>query len=116
MSSPNLNPGQSVSFTVSPVDAQGNPSHATLSAVSFASADPTVFTVVPDPNTPNGGIVTAVGAGSAVITATATATEPDGVTTEQVSGTDTVNVLSTPPPPAAGLSFSWGTPAAARRR
>ena len=116
MPAPNLNPGQTVSFTVSPVTGQSppQPSQATLSNLSFLSSDPTIFTVAPDPSTPNGGIVTAVGAGTASVSATALATEPDGKTTETISGTDTVTVTAVtpppPPPPAATLSFSWGTP------
>lgn len=115
-----LNPGQTVKFTVSPFDAHGNPSQATLSGLSFTSSDLTVFTVVPDPAVVNGGIVTALTPATlpdaAAITAQATATEPDGKTTETITGTDTVTVVSaTPPPPpppvAASLSFTWGTPA-----
>lgn len=112
----NLNSGQTVSFTVSAVDAKGNSSSAALSGLAFATSDSAVFTVAPDPANPHGGIVTAgtppTSPDSAVITATATATEPDGKTTEQVSGSDTVSVnIPTPPPaPAASLVFSWGTP------
>jgi uncharacterized protein YjdB len=105
-----LNVGQTVSFTVAPLTASGAPSSATLSNLSFTSSDPTIFTVVPDPANPNGGIVTSVAAGSGTITAAATATEPDGVTTEQITGTDTVNVSAVAPPPAASLGFTWGTP------
>lgn len=116
-----LNPGQSVTGTVSPVDAQGNPSQATLSNLSFSSGDSSVFTCAPTPGVANGVTVTAqtptTMPDAAVITATATATEPDGVTTESVSGTDTITVqAATPPPPppspAASLVFSWGTPQA----
>lgn len=115
-----LNPGQVVNFTVSPLNAQGGPSSATLSNLSFATSDATVFTVVPDPSNANGGIVTAltpaVTPDAAALTASATATEPDGVTTESITGTDTVTVITTPPPPppppvAASLQITWGTPA-----
>jgi hypothetical protein len=118
-----LNSGQTVNFTVSPLNAQGGPSTATLSGLSFVSSDPTVFTVAPDPNNANGGIVTAltpvVTPDAATITATATATEPDGVTIETISGVDTVTVIAVAPPPppppvAASLAFIWGTPSKKR--
>jgi hypothetical protein len=82
-----------------------------------------VFTVAPDPNNANGGIVTAltpvVTPDAATITATATATEPDGVTIETISGVDTVTVIAVAPPPppppvAASLAFIWGTPSKKR--
>ena len=118
-----LNPGQTVSFTVAPVNAQGGPSTATLSNLSFATSDATVFSVAPDPNNANGGIVTAltpaVTPDAAVLTASATATEPDGVTTESITGSDTVTVVTTPPPPppppvAASLAITFGTPSKRR--
>ena len=108
-------PGQTVSVVASPFTGAGEPSQATLSLLSFTSSDPTLFTVALDPNTPNGAILTSVGpgaSGSATLTAEATATEPDGVTTEQISGTDTETYSSvTPPPPpavAASLGFTYG--------
>jgi hypothetical protein len=101
----------------SPVKADGSPSLAALSSPVYTSSDATVFTVAPDPNAPNGAIITAVGnppAGttlSATLTETATATEADGTTTETVTGTVTV-ILSVPPAaPAAALTFTFGTPA-----
>lgn len=105
-------PGQSVPAVVSPVIADGvTPSRATLSNVTFTSSDTTVLTVAPDPSNPNGVIVTGLGnAGSAIVTGTALATEPDGVTTETIMGVVTV-ILATPPPaPAAALVFVFGTP------
>ena len=104
---------QKVAFTVAPLDANGNPSPATLSNLAFTSGDATVFTVAADPNTPDGGVVTGVGVGSATLTATATATEPDGSTTEQIQGVATVVFGAVPPPPpapAASLGFTFGTP------
>lgn len=108
-----LSPGQVLGFTVTPLDAAGNPSKATLSSLSVSSSDPAVFTVVPDPASPNTrGIATAgtppVSPDAAVLTAIATATEPDGKT-EKVQGTDTVTVITTPPPPppAASLGITW---------
>lgn len=114
-----LNPGQTVPFNCSPLNASLAPSLATLSNLAFVSSDVTVFTVAPDPANPTGGIVTAltpaVMPDSAALSASATATEPDGVTTEQISGTDTVLVQSVtpppPPPPVAGsLLITWGVP------
>lgn len=111
--------GQPSTVTVigSPVKADGSPSRATLSSVSYASSDESVFTVASDPNVPNGGIITAVGnppegtTVSATLTETATATEPDGTTTETITGTATI-ILSVPPAaPAAALVFTFGTPA-----
>ena len=97
----------------SPVDASGNPSKATLSNTSYTSSDPTIFTIAPDPSTPNGAIVTAVGAGTAQLKETATATEPDGVTVDTIQGSATVTITAVtppPPPPAAALNITFGTP------
>lgn len=120
-----LAPGETRGFTVSPLDAQGNPSKATLSALSFTTSDATVFTVAADPANPNTrGIATALtpatSPDAAVLTASATATEADGVTTETVSGSDTVTVQAVtppppPPPPAASLGFTWDAPAPAKK-
>ena len=96
-----------------PVKADGTPSTATLSNASYQSLDPTVFTVVADPNTQNGAIITSVAAGSATMTETATATEPDGTTTEVITGSVTIIVTAVPPPPpapAAALTFTFGPP------
>ena len=99
-----------------PVKADGSPSRATLSSVSYSSSDSTVFTVAADPNVVNGAIITAVAnppegtTASATLTETATATEPDGTTTEVVTGVATI-ILSVPPAaPAAALTFTFGTP------
>lgn len=108
---------QLVSVIGSPVIADGStPSKATLSNVSYVSSDPTVFTVADDPATPGGAIITAVAAGSATLTETATATEPDGTTTEQIQGVATIVVNAVPPPPpppAASIVFTFGTPTSA---
>ena len=109
---------QSVSAIGSPVlaqlDANGNPipSKATLSNAVYASSDETVFTVAADPNVTNGAIVTGVAAGSATLTEKATATEPDGTTTEVITGSATIvltAVAPPPPPPAAALVFTFCT-------
>ena len=106
--------GQKETVIGSPVQADGvTPSQATLSNTNYTSSDPTVFTVSPDPATPNGAIIQSVGVGSATLTETATATEPDGKTTEQIQGTATIVVTAAPPPPpppAASLVFTFGTP------
>ncbi len=103
-----------------PVQADGTtPSKATLSGVVYTSSDPTIFTVAPDPNVLNGAILTAVAqpapgtTTSATLTETATATEPDGTTTEQISGVATIVLAAPAPvePPAAALVFTFGTPA-----
>jgi hypothetical protein len=104
---------QSVSVIGSPVNASGGASTATLSSTSYTSSDPTVFTVAPDPSTPNGAIITGVGVGTATLTEVATALEPDGTTTEQVQGVATIVLTAAPPPPpsvAASLVFTFGTP------
>lgn len=112
----------------SQVDSSGNPviGTATLSNLSFDSSDVTVFTVAPDPSTPNGFIVTAVGSGldestvppielvTATLAANATATETNGVT-NSVAGEATVNVTAgaappPPPPVTTSLGFVFGTP------
>ena len=107
-------PTQNVSAVVSPVQADGTtPSLATLSAQSYTSSDPSVLTAVQDPTNPNAVIVTGLGvAGSAIVTATATATEPDGTTTEVITGAVTVILAVPPPAPAAALIFTFGTPVA----
>ncbi len=50
-----------------------------------------------------------VGAGNATLSEAALATEPDGVTTETISGVATI-IITAVTPPAAGLVFSFGTP------
>lgn len=109
---------ESVSGSVSPVDAALNPVQATLSALSFVSSDTTICTVVPDASNPNGLIVTGVpaatatGPRSATITAAATATETDGTTTEQIQGQEEfiINDVTPPPNVAASLVFTFGAP------
>jgi len=104
--------GQSVADIVSPVKADGSASLATLSNVTYTSADPSVFTTAPDPNVPNGAIITSVGAGTANITYSATATEADG-TANTITGADTIVVTAAPPPPpqpAVALVGNFGTP------
>lgn len=108
-----LTVGFSVQASGSPVQADGTtPSAATLSNVVFASSDPTIFTVAPDPTVAGGGIVAAIGAGSATLTMTALATEPDGTTTETITGSATVVVTPVIPTPgiAAALVLSFGAP------
>jgi uncharacterized protein YjdB len=101
----------------SPVKADGSPSTAKLSAVSYSSSDPTIFTVAPDPAVPNGAVITAVAnpafpaTASATLSEKATATEPDGTTTEIITGTATIILAFPPPAPAAALIFTFGTPA-----
>jgi hypothetical protein len=108
-----LAPGQESLFTVQPLLADGvTPSLATLSNLAFNTGGPfVVLTSV----TPNSGILqcpagTASGATDTLV-ATATATETDGVTTEQISGS--VSLIAGPgvtPPvgPAASLGFTFG--------
>lgn len=108
-----LTQGFSVQVSGSPVQADGTtPSTATLSNVQYSSSDPSVFTVAPDPTVAGGGIVAAIGAGSATLTETATATEPDGTTTEVITGSATVVVTPVIPTPgvAAALVLAFGTP------
>lgn len=108
-----LTVGFSVQVSGSPVQADGTtPSTATLSNVTYTSSDPTVFTVAPDPTVAGGGIIAAIGAGSATLTETATATEPDGATTEVITGSATIVVTPVIPTPgvAAALVLSFGTP------
>jgi len=106
-----LTPGQVARATVAPT-TKGNPSQATLSSIVFSSLDPTVFSVAPDPAVPNGCIITGVGSGTALsagISATCTATEPDGTTTETISGSDTVSCTlggGTTTSPADNLVFT----------
>jgi len=104
---------QKVTVIGSPIDANGNPSPAVLSNPVYTSSDETIFTVVPDPNVPNGAIITGVAAGTATLTETAVATEPDGTTTEKIQGVATIVLTTAPPPPppvASGIAFTFGTP------
>ena len=108
-----LTPGQTISGVLQPT-LKGGPSKSTLSNASFDSTDATVFTVAPDPSTPNGFIITGVGSGTATtaqIQATATATALDGVTTAQVSGSDTITCSLVAPtePVADGLTFVFNS-------
>jgi hypothetical protein len=112
MATQNLVVGQTVSVIGNPVNAYGSPSSAVLSSPNYSSSDPTVFTVAPDPSTPNGAIITAVGAGSATLTETATGTEPGGAT-ESIQGVATIVVTAAPIPPpiilpAVALVFVFG--------
>jgi hypothetical protein len=104
-----LAPGQESLFTVNPLLADGiTPSLATLSNVAFNTGGP--FVVVTSV-TPNSGILqnpatTAAGATDTLV-ATATATEVDGVTTEQISGS--VSLVSGPGTgPGTGVASSVG--------
>lgn len=93
--------------TVSPVKADGTPSSATLSSVTFSSSNPALATVAADPTNPNTVVITGLGQpGSIVVTANATGTEPDGVTTEPLTGALTVTLAVPPPAPATALAFS----------
>lgn len=96
-----------------PIKGDGTPSSAVLSGTSFTTSDVNVFTIAPDPNTPDGFIITSVTPGSAVISGTVVATELDGRVHTIPITPDTVTVTETPPPPeppavAAGVTF--GTP------
>ena len=100
-----------------PVEADGSPSLARLSSTSYTSSAPTVFSVAADPNVPNGAVITAVAnpatgtTASAVLTETATATEPDGTTTETITGTATIIPSAGVSGPAAALVLTFGVPA-----
>lgn len=104
-----LTPGQVAKAVISPT-AKGSPSNAKLTNLTFFSSDVSVFTVVSDPAVPNGVIITGVGSGTttdAKITASATATEADGKTTEQVQGSDDVSCsLAVVTPVADALIFT----------
>src|ERR1039458_6487445 len=107
----NLAPGQESLFTVQPLLADGvTPSLATLSNLAFNTGGP--FVVILSV-TLNAGIVqcptgTAVGATDTLV-GTSTATEVDGVTTEQISGS--VSLVAGPsvgPGPGTGVATSLG--------
>jgi hypothetical protein len=104
---------QSQRFNVKPVDASQKDSTATLSNVVYSSADPANLLATADPAQTNANGVILAGQGTPnvgiVVTAKATATEPDGKTTEVIVGSITI-VLTPPlppppPPPAAALVF-----------
>ena len=109
-----LQPGQESLFTVQPLLADGvTPSLATLSNLVFNTGGP--FVVVSSVS-PNAGILQCPAGTSASATdtlvGTATATESDGVTTEQVSGMVSLVVGGVNPPPpspvASSLGFTFG--------
>lgn len=104
--------GQESLFTVTPLLADGvTPSLATLSNLAFNTAGPFVVKLSVQANS---GIIqcpagTATGATDTLI-GTATATEQDGVTTEQISGSVSLVAGSGPVGPAATLGFTFGPP------
>jgi hypothetical protein len=74
-----MSPTQSVEFHVSPVDSKDNPNPAVLSDPVFTSFTPELLTAVKDPDDNLTGIAAGQGvSGSAILIATATATEADG--------------------------------------
>jgi hypothetical protein len=102
--------GQESLFTVAPLLADGvTPSLATLSNLAFNTGGP--FVVVTSV-TANSGILqcpsTASSGVADTLVGTATATEPDGVTTEQVSGVVSLVVGTGPTPPPSGVATSLG--------
>ena len=105
-----LAPGQESLFTVQPLLADGvTPSLATLSNLAFNTGGPFVVKLS---ITPNAGILqcpagTATGATDTLV-GTATATEPDGVTTEQISGSAPLVAGSSGPGVASSLGFTFG--------
>jgi len=109
-----LQAGQSVSAVGShPILGDGTPSSAVLSNVSLSTSDVNVFTVIPDPNTPNGSIIISANPGTATVTGTATATELDGTVHQIPLTPDTVTVTAAPPPPpppAVAFGLVFGTP------
>lgn len=87
------NVGQTVSV-VGAAAVGGDPTKtkAVLSNQVFTSSDSAVFTVAPDPAVPGGAIITFVAPGTATLTETATATDPDGVNFQGAPG----NPVNTP--------------------
>ena len=109
-----LSPGQVVTGSFG-TTAKGQPSKATLSNLIVTAADMTVATIVLDPSNSGKFIITGVGTGPALMTdlnVTGLATEADGVTTEQISGTDSIGCsLVTPPTsPADNITFNLDAP------
>ena len=104
-----LSATQTASVIGNPVTASGSPSQATLSNPVYSSSDETVFTVAPDPAVQGGAIISAVGAGTATLNETATATEPDGKTTENISGAATI-IVTVAAEPAASIAFTFSDP------
>lgn len=111
-----LQVGQSVMAVAShPIIGDGTPSSAVLSSVVLNSSDTTVFTVAPDPATPNWFIITSVVVGTATVSGTATATELDGTVHTIPLMPDTITVAEAPPlpaPPAVAFGLGFGTPTA----
>ncbi len=109
-----LQPGQSVSVKVNPLQADGSLSKATISAGSGSSSDVTVFTLVMDSTdlTGSSGTITAVATSDAQasLSWSSTVTQVDG-STGTITAIDQVFVALQPPADVAvALGFTYGVP------
>lgn len=103
----NIGGFKTVSVVGVPVDANNKDSGASLSLGNFTSSDPTVLTVAPDPNTPNGAIISFVGDGTATLSESATASD---VSSGPVSGDVVITLTSTATGVTVAISFVFGNP------
>lgn len=103
----NIGGFKTVSVVGVPVDANGDDSGASLSLANFTSSDPTVLTVAPDPNTPNGAIISFVADGTATLSESATPSDGPTVT---VQGSVVITLTSTAVGVTVAISFVFGTP------
>jgi len=98
----NLNLGFTVAATDNVVDKNNNlVLNATQTGQAWSVADPSIATVVTNPD--GSATFTPVAVGSTTASVTATVTAP-GFGPTQLSGSDTLNVVDTP----AGLQIVWG--------
>lgn len=105
--STSLQVGNSITAAPShPIKGDGTPSSAVLTNPVLSTSDSNVFTIIPDPNNPNGVVLVSVSPGTATISGTCTATRADGTLYTIPMTEDTITVTAAPPPPEAdAVSF-----------
>jgi hypothetical protein len=104
---------QSVTLSIQPVDAKGNPAPVETGSVKFVSSDPNTVTVGPDPADPTNelkAVATAVGPLTAVGSSVQVAASADadlGAGVATISGSIDFTVIASQ---ATGLTINTGTP------
>lgn len=106
--------GNSVTAAPShPIKGDGTPSSAVLTNPILSSSDANVFTIIPDPNNPNGAIIVSQNPGVATISGTVTAARADGTLYTIPIAADTITITAAPPPPeadAVSVGLVYGVP------
>lgn len=96
-----------VPVSVRAVDAGGAAAQATLSDVTYTSSDSSIVSLAPNPDSASGVLMSSIGVGTATVSSSAVATEPDGFS-HIVTGSETVVVEAAPAPPADHLVLVFG--------